>query len=116
MKSASYNPGSIQVRLGAALMNMEEANKAANLEVAANCLQDVADYVSVYMEPKEWKTYTAMPGFAYGDKRTAVEIYGDLSARRRYLLAIARRHGVFARAPELELGDASSLDEEEVAA
>lgn len=116
MSKVSYNPGSIQVRLGAALQNMEEANKAANLEIAANCLQDVADYVSVYMTGPEWKKYESMPGFAYGDTRSQSEIYGDLSARRRYLLNIARRHGVFARAPELELGDASSLDEEEVTA
>lgn len=110
------NPGSIQVRLGAVQALMEQAASRGGQEAlatVANLLERMATYVSVYMTEDQWKTYAAMPGFAYGDHRSEPEVYADLNARERYLLSIARKHGVFAKAPELELGDASSLDEEE---
>lgn len=114
MKTTTFNPGSIQVRLGAALAAWEVAE---TLEKKAMALQDCADYVSVYMDAKEWKRYEAMPGYALGDDRTEFQVLMDMCARKRFLLAIGRRHGVFARAPEMELGDASSLDvEDEVTA
>jgi len=86
------------------------------LPIVANLLDRMASYVSVLMTEKEWRIYEAMPGFTYGDHRTHSQVYADLNARERYLLSIARKHGVFARAPELEMGDASSLDIEEVEA
>lgn len=116
MSFKQLNPGNINVRLGAVQALMEQAAAEGNLERHANLLERMATYVSVFMDAKQMREYEAMPGFSYGDDRSAAEIYAALNRRERYLLAIARKHGVFTRAPDLELGDASSLDEEEVAA
>ena len=109
---AVQNPGNVNVRFGAAMQDMEDAIRLKDLPGAADALSTAADYISVFMSPKEWSAYEEMPAFAYGDSRTHGELYRDISARRRAILAYAKRAGVFARKPDMEIVDA---DEEEPA-
>lgn len=72
----------------------------------------IQTYCSVHMTKKEIEAVERMPGFAYGDGRQSHEIFHDMNRRLAYILATVKDHGVFARA-ELDLGDGSSLDQEE---
>lgn len=110
-QKAALNPGNINVRLGALMAMEEQAIKEGELETAANIQGMMADYLSVFMDKEDWKAYQNMPGFNYGDERTRQQVHSDLSARRRFLLAIARDNNVFAKG-ETEIGDASSLEME----
>ena len=104
------NPGNLHVRLGAVMALREAAIFRGDMATASNMQDTIADYCSVYMDQKEWKVYEKMPGFAYGDARSHAEVFRDLSARLRFILSCVKEHNVFSRS-EVELGDASSLDE-----
>lgn len=104
------NPGNIHARLGAVLAMREQAIYIKDLEATADCQDEIADYLSVYMEKDEWEDYEAMPGFAYGDGRSRQQVMRDLRARLRYLFKCAKAHNVFSR-HEVEQGDASDLDD-----
>lgn len=109
--SVQANPGSINFRLGQTLSFYEQAVQTRQLETAAAMLDVVASYISVHLSPAEWREYEAMPGFLYGDNRTPSQVYADLNAKLRHILAKAKTHGVFARA-EVELGDTDDMDKE----
>lgn len=111
-RAAQMNPGNINVRLGNLMALDEAAVKAGDLETSSNLRDLMSDYLSVYLTPEQLASYDAMPGFAYGDQRRAGDVWRDLSRRHRYLLACARPHGVFAKAPELEEGIDDVLDQE----
>lgn len=115
MNGRAFNPGNINVRLGSVLQKIEDALAVGDLATASNLMDLAADYLSVYMAKGEWETYDAMPGLTYGDSRTHAEVHRALGARRRYLLAIARRAGVFARAADPVTGDSDYLDQEDTA-
>jgi hypothetical protein len=110
---AIQNPGNVNVRFGAAMQDMEDAIRLKDLPGAADALSTAADYISVFMSSKEWSLYESMPSFAYGDLRSHGELYADLCARRRTILAYAKRAGVFARKPDMEATDADEDDEEQ---
>lgn len=109
----NINPGNINVRLGHVLQLEEEAWARGDMETASNMQAIEADYLSIYMDQDEVDEFDAMPGMRHIPEEDVSAVAKDLSLRRRFLLSIARRHGVFARAPELMEGDASILDEPE---
>lgn len=111
--SAQMNPGNINVRLGNLMALDEQAVARGEIATSANVRDLMATYLSVYMTNDQFREYESKPGFVYGDHREEGDVWRDMNAKHRFLLACARPHGVFAKAPELEDGDASILDEEE---
>lgn len=103
------NPGSVAVRLGSVLQKYEDAMTQTDLATAANMLDLAASYVSVHMTAKTWKQYEDLPGFNYGDDRTAQEIFKALNNRLRFILAQAKKANLFAR-DTVAAVDASGLD------
>lgn len=112
MRAKAVNPGNINVRLGAVLQKMEDALDAGDLAKGNNLLRRVRTYVGVHMTPDQKEDFNAMPAFQYGDGRTMGELQEALEDRLEYLLAVARDAGIFSK-PDLEVGDASSLDDED---
>lgn len=104
------NPGNISVRIGKVLELFELAVAESKLATAANMVDVLADYISVYPD-FDIDVYAKMPGFTYGDPRHAHEIFSDLRKRMRYVLAAAKKNSVFAwHTPAI--GDGSDLDKE----
>jgi len=102
------NPGNVSVRLGKTLELYELAVSESKIVTAANLIDVMADYISVYGD-FDLVTYEALPGFAYDDGRRVEEIFADLRARIRYVLGVAKKNNVFAwHTPSV--GDGSALD------
>lgn len=107
----AYNPGSVHVRLGEANSAYDQAAFSGNLEVAANALRTIRTYVGVFMTITQQADYEKIRGYAVGDEREPHQVFDDMENRREFLLRIARKHGIYAKAEE-EWGDGSSLEEE----
>lgn len=104
------NPGSVHVRFGRSMEAYEEAVFVGNLEAASNALRVAQTQMEPWMTPKEILDYEAMPGYAVGDKRSREKVLDDMEKRRRVLLEVSRKPGVYAKAKE-EWGDASTLED-----
>lgn len=106
---ARANPGNVSVRIGRALELYETAVADSKVVVAANMIDVIADYISVYLDD-DLAAFHQMPGFAYDDSRNVEQIFADLRARLRYVLRVAKRNNVFAwHTPDV--GDGSALDD-----
>lgn len=111
MIRSGLNPGNVNVRLGAVMSLMDDTVRNADLATHANLLERMATLLSVYMTEKQLKEYEGLPGMRYGDEAQPSDVFRDLNAKERFLLRIASDNGVYAR-KQVEMGDASSLDEE----
>lgn len=104
----AFNPGNVNVRLGAVMADYEQAFSHGDLPKAANCLRLIKGHLAHYMTARQKQEYDALPGYATGDHRTKNQVAEDMETRREYLLQIAVERNVWARG-EPEEGDASTL-------
>lgn len=114
---AAQNPGNVNVRVGAIMALKEAAQDRGDWGTAAIHLEQEATYVlAAAGKPGEAEAWDQMPKFRTGDSRTMEEAVMDSLRSERWLLTIAKRGGIFARKPDLEITDADEDDEEEVIA
>lgn len=115
----SFNPGNVNVRLGAVIAAYEEAFAGGDLEKASNCLRLAKGHLAHYMTPAMKEEYDALPGYAAHecpgrkechnpDHRSRTQVSEDMELKREFLLALAVERNVWARG-EPEEGDASTL-------
>jgi hypothetical protein len=119
VNAKAFNPGNVNVRLGAVIADYEQAFANGDLAKASNCLRLAKGHLAHYMTPAQKVEYDAMPGYAAHecpglkecrnkDHRSAAEVAEDMETKREYLLEIAVERNVWARG-EPEEGDASTL-------
>jgi hypothetical protein len=118
-QAKAFNPGNVNVRLGAVISDYEAAFAAGDLERASNCLRLAKGHLAHYMTQPQKVEYDAMPGYAAHkcpgpkqcqstDHRSRSQVAEDMEVKREYLLEIAVEKNVWARG-EPEEGDASTL-------
>lgn len=119
MNAKAFNPGNVNVRLGAVIAEYEQAFANGDLAKASNCLRLAKGHLAHYMTPAQKHTYDGMPGYAAHDcvgrkecretdHRPASRVAEDMETKREFLLEIAVERNVWARG-EPEEGDASTL-------
>jgi len=109
MVQKGFSPASVHARFGRSLEVYAEAIYRGGLAAAANALEVARGDIDDWMTRTETRTYDASPGYAIGDHRTETQVVADMEARRRMLLAAARRGKIYGN-PQEEEGDASALD------
>lgn len=108
---ARLNPGNVSVRLGKTLELYEMAVAQSQIITAANLVDVMADYVSVFVAD-DLVEYEQLPGFRYGDARPPAQVWRDLRKRLRWVLALAAKNKVYAWL-DPSLGDSSALDKDD---
>lgn len=113
---AAQNPGNVNVRLGQVMALKEMAQDQGDFGKASIHLEQAATYIlAAAGKPGDDAHWDALPKYRHGDHRSHDEAILDALRSERWLLGIAKRGGIFARKPDMEITDADEDDEEEAA-
>lgn len=107
------NPGNVNVRLGMVMSLKESAQDREEWGKAAIHLEQAATYIlAAAGTPAEAEAWDALPKYRYGDPRSHDQAVLDALRSERWLLAIAKRGGIFARKPDMEATDGDADEDE----
>lgn len=103
----SMNPGHMLYQVGINLTAQLEAIKEHDPDLLMDLQEDLLSLVSPLLKPKLLEEWDAM-GEGLGETSSDQDLFGVAMRRKRWLLPILARNGVYARPPG-KVGDASEL-------
>lgn len=113
----AQNPGNINVRLGSVMALKEAAQDRGEWGSAAIHLEQMATYVLPVAGHHEGQDaadkWDKMPKYRVGDSRSIDQAVLDHFKAERWLLDLAKKGGIFAKKPDMEITDADEGEEVE---